>query len=96
LIQFGLRDTGVSQAGSTATNAGHRHLFVDVTEPIAEKQNHLHFGAGQTETTLDLPPRRHTLQLVLGDAEHRRFVPLLASQKITINVVTHLPTRSST
>ena len=50
-------------------------------------KNHLHFGRGQTETTLDLPPGRHTLQLVLGDAKHWPFVPLLASQKIEVTVV---------
>jgi hypothetical protein len=97
VVQFGLRGMGVTQAGSTAPNAGHHHLFVDVDEPIAPNEvipsdkNHLHFGAGQTETRVDLPPGRHTLQLVLGDAKHRPFEPILASQKITVLVVTKLP-----
>jgi hypothetical protein len=97
VVQFGLRGMGVTQAGSTAPNAGHHHLFVDVDEPIAPNEvipsdkTHLHFGAGQTETRLDLPPGRHTLQLVLGDAKHRPFEPILASQKITVLVVTKLP-----
>ncbi len=97
LVQFGLRGMGVTQAGSTAPNAGHHHLFIDVDQPIAPNEvipsdkTHLHFGAGQTETKVDLPPGRHTLQLVLGDAKHRPFDPILASQKITIQVVTKLP-----
>jgi hypothetical protein len=93
LVQFGLRGMGVTQAGSAPSNAGHHHLLVDVTEPVSETEVipsdkiHLHFGGGQTETTLDLPPGRHTLQLVLGDAKHRPFRPIMASQKIEITVV---------
>ncbi len=93
VVQFGLKGMGVTQAGSSAPNAGHHHLLVDVAEPVSETavipsdKSHLHFGGGQTETTLDLPPGRHTLQLVLGDAKHRPFTPLVASQKIEIVVV---------
>jgi hypothetical protein len=91
-VRFGLRNMGVTQAGSTAPNAGHHHLLVDVTaplnpnEPIPADKTHLHFGGGQTETTIDLPPGRHTLQLVLGDANHRLFNPSLESAKIHILV----------
>lgn len=92
-VQFGLRNMGVTQAGSTAANAGHHHLLVDVktplvaTEPIPADRNHIHFGGGQTETRLDLAPGRHTLQLVLGDADHRLFQPLVMSEKITVTVL---------
>jgi len=80
-------------AGDATPNLGHHHLLLDVDEPLDIEQpipsdkNHLHFGAGQTETRLDLSPGRHTLQLVLGDAEHLAFVPPVASRKITITVV---------
>ncbi|GJE61440.1 DUF4399 domain-containing protein [Methylobacterium trifolii] len=92
-VQFGLRNMGVTQAGSTARNAGHHHLLVDVKddltegEPIPADRNHLHFGGGQTETRLDLPAGRHTLQLVLGDAQHRPFSPSVRSAKVEILVV---------
>ena len=91
-VRFGLRKMGVTQAGSLAPNAGHHHLLVDVTqplnpnEPIPADKNHLHFGGGQTETTIDLPPGRHTLQLVLGDKDHKLFQPSLESAKIRIRV----------
>jgi hypothetical protein len=58
-------------------------LLVDVNEPldlnapIPQDRNHLHFGAGQTEARLDLPPGRHMLQLVFGDAKHYPFNPPL-------------------
>jgi Domain of unknown function (DUF4399) len=91
--RFGLRNMGVTHAGDTTANTGHHHLLVDVdeeidpAEPIATDRQHLHFGAGQTETRLDLPPGRHTLQLILGDAEHKPFKPLLVSKKVTVTVL---------
>ncbi len=100
-VRFGLRNMGVTQAGSTAPNAGHHHLLVNVdeeidpAEPIPTDNRHLHFGAGQTETKLELPPGRHTLQLVLGDAEHRPFKPILISKKVTITVLPPGPARTS-
>jgi Domain of unknown function (DUF4399) len=91
-IRFGLRHMGVAPAGTTTANTGHHHLFIDDNEPIkagdtipADKK-HLHFGAGQTEARLDLPRGTHTLQLVLGDGQHRIFDPPVVSKKITITV----------
>lgn len=93
-VQFGLRNMGVTRAGDTAANVGHHHLLIDAdskgldqTAPIPTDRRHLHFGGGQTETRLDLPPGKHTLQLVFGDAEHKMFKPALISQKVTITVV---------
>jgi hypothetical protein len=47
-------------------NTGHHHLLIDTAltpeqakEPIPADDHHLHFGGGQTETTLTLPPGRH-------------------------------------
>ncbi len=90
--RFGLRNMGVAPAGVRAPNAGHHHLFVDVdeplnpNEPIPQDKKHLHFGAGQPEARLDLPPGPHTLQLVLGDADHIPFDPPVVSRKIRIVV----------
>jgi len=91
--RFGLRNMGVCRAGDATPGAGHHHLLVDVdtplnpTEPIPQNKNHLHFGGGQTETRLELAPGPHTLQLVLGDAEHKPFKPLVVSKKVRITVV---------
>lgn len=90
--RFGLRNMGVTHAGDDFENAGHHHLLVDVNspldsnEPIPQDKNHLHFGAGQTETRIELPPGKHTLQLVLGDAKHYPFKPPVVSKKITITI----------
>jgi hypothetical protein len=90
--RFGLRNMGVAPAGTPAPNTGHHHLLIDADEPlkagetIPSDRHHMHFGAGQTEAHLDLAPGRHTLQLVMGDADHRIFDPPLISKKITIIV----------
>jgi len=90
--RFGLRNMGVTHAGEDFQNSGHHHLLIDVNEPldanepIPQDKNHLHFGAGQTEARIELPPGKHTLQLVLGDAKHYPFIPPLVSEKITVMV----------
>ena len=92
VCRFGLRNMGVTHAGDDYPNSGHHHLLIDVdeplnpNEPIPSDKSHQHFGAGQTETQLDLAPGKHTLQLVLGDAKHYPFNPPVVSEKITIRV----------
>ena len=57
-----------------------------MTEPIPNDRNHLHFGAGETEARVELPPGTHTLQLLLGDKDHVPHKPPVQSKKITITV----------
>ncbi len=91
-VVFGLRNPwGVAPAGTRLEHTGHHHLLVDaelpdLTQPIPKDANHIHFGAGQTETTLDLPPGKHTLQLLLGDHAHVPHQPPVVSERITITV----------
>ena len=90
-VWFGLRNFGVAPAGVRKDGTGHHHLLVDTDlkrfdEPIPNDKQHLHFGKGQTETVLELPPGRHTLQLVLADADHVPHDPPIMSKKITITV----------
>src|ERR1700746_257657 len=90
--RFGLRNMGVTHAGDDFQNSGHHHLLIDVNEPlepnepIPQDKNHLHFGAGQTETRLELPPGNPPLQRVRGDAKHYPFTPPLVSEKITVTI----------
>lgn len=90
-VWFGTRNFGVAPAGTTKANTGHHHLLIDaplppLDQPIPNDKNHLHFGLGQTETMIDLPPGVHTLQLLMGDAEHVPHDPPVMSKKITITV----------
>lgn len=90
-VRMGLSGAGIAPAGVDVPNTGHHHLLVDtdlppLDQPIPNDKNHLHFGAGQTEARLELPPGRHTLQLLLGDDQHIPQNPPLYSKKITIIV----------
>lgn len=91
-VRFGLRGMGVAPAGTDAPASGHHHLLVDVAElpamdqPLPATDNIRHFGKGQTETELSLPPGRHSLQLLMGDRNHVPHQPPVLSEKITITV----------
>ncbi len=90
-VWFGLRHMGVAPKGVDRAAAGHHHLLINTPLPpfdeeIPSDRNHLHFGAGQTETMLELPPGKHTLQLLMGDANHMPHNPPVYSKKITITV----------
>jgi hypothetical protein len=90
-VWFGARNIGVAPAGITTPKTGHHHLLINVPvppldEPIPNDRNHLHFGAGQTETVLDLAPGTYTLQLLMGDADHVPHNPPVVSKRITIHV----------
>jgi hypothetical protein len=91
-VWFGTRNFGVAPAGTYKPNTGHHHLLIDTAlppldQPIPNDKNHLHFGLGQTETVIDLPPGTHTLQLLMADGDHIPHDPPLMSKKITIHVV---------
>jgi hypothetical protein len=88
-VRFGLSGMGVAPAGTVAENTGHHHLIIDsplppLDQPLPKDDTHLHFGKGQTETVLTLKPGKHTLQLVLGDANHVPHDPPVVSEKVTI------------
>lgn len=91
-VRFGLRGMGVAPAGVQHENTGHHHLLIDVEDmpsmstPLPATDNVVHFGAGQTQTEVELPPGEHTLQLVLGDHLHIPHDPPVVSERITITV----------
>ena len=90
-VRFGLKNMGIAPAGVQFENTGHHHLLINTALPsldlpIINDEKHRHYGLGQTETTLELPPGAHTLQLLLGDFAHRPHAPPVASKQITITV----------
>ena len=92
-VRFGLKGMGIAPAGIKFDNTGHHHLLVDMDisevnldAPMPATDKILHFGKGQTETSLTLAPGKHTLQLVFADYLHQSFDPPLLSKKITIMV----------
>ncbi len=91
-VQFGLKGMGVAPAGVDKEHTGHHHLLIDLDTlpaldaPLPADDHILHFGGGQTQTTLSLPAGEHTLQLLLGDYAHVPMNPTVISEKITITV----------
>lgn len=89
-VVFGLSGMGVAPAGIEMPNTGHHHLLInkdslpDLGQALGADV--MHFGLGQTETTVTLEPGQHTLQLVLGDHMHVPHNPPVMSEKITITV----------
>jgi hypothetical protein len=99
-VIFGVSGYGIAPAGVTKEKTGHHHLLIDtglpldLSKPIPFSQNYMHFGKGETEAVVNLPPGKHTLQLLFADAEHRpyfqrentKFQDVLFSRKIKITV----------
>jgi len=98
-IVFGLSGMGVAPAGTEKEATGHHHVFLnraplgegpdgaeELNYGIPADDNHIHFGGGQTQVTLDLPPGQHTMQLVLGDLNHVPHEPPVVSEVITVTV----------
>jgi hypothetical protein len=90
-LRMGLRNMGVAPKAVERQNTGHHHVLIDTELPPMDKEipsdrNHLHFGAGETEARIELPPGKHTLQLLLGDHNHVPHDPPVMSKKITVTV----------
>ena len=91
VVQFGLEGLNVAPAGTYEPKTGHHHLLIDTQLPVADlpipsDENHIHFGMGQTETTVELSSGPHTLQLLVGDGSHVPHQQPIASEAITITV----------
>jgi hypothetical protein len=91
-VRFGINGMSIAPAGVDKPMSGHHHLLInlenlpDMTMPIPNDKNHLHFGKGQTETIIESSKGKHSLQLLLGNYMHvPHEVPFL-SEKIEIIV----------
>ena len=92
VVLFGLKGMGVAPAGVKFEGTGHHHLLIDsdaptnLDAPLTANDQLIHFGKGQTQAIVTLPPGKHTLLLLLGDQNHRAHNPPVFSKKITITV----------
>ncbi|WP_424967744.1 DUF4399 domain-containing protein [Dinoroseobacter sp. S375] len=98
-IVFGLEGMGVAPAGTEKDKTGHHHLLLnraklgegpdgadELLYGIPADDNHIHFGGGQTQVTIDLPAGTHTMQLVLGDLNHVPHDPPIMTEVISVTV----------
>ena len=89
-VVFGSDKIAISPAGTEVANSGHHHLLIDLDElpgmdlPLPASNQLIHYGKGQTETTLTLEPGEHSLQLLLGNYIHVPHTEPIMSPKITI------------
>jgi len=80
----------VKPAGTMDNNTGHHHLIINgdsmkVGESVPFDETHLHFGKGQTETEVKLPPGTYKLTMQFANGAHQSYGPGL-SKTITVTV----------
>lgn len=96
-VVFGLSGMGVAPAGVEKENTGHHHLLINVDPDTVDMDSALpayqeadeaviHFGGGQTETSVELEPGTYTLRILLGDHNHIPHDPPILSDAVTITV----------
>ena len=89
-IQMGVEGMKVVPAGPLKDGTGHHHIIVDAPAPkkgevVPADKQHIHFGKGQTEATLELTPGKHTLRLQFANGAHFSYGPQLSSSiEITV------------
>ena len=89
--KFGVKGLEIRPAAEGfMEGTGHHHLLVDLPfvkkgEAIPFDEQHLHYGKGQTEASIELPPGKHTLTLQFANATHKSYGKGY-SKTITVNV----------
>lgn len=89
-VKFAVAGMDVKPAGDMTANTGHHHLLVNATpikagEVIPADEKHIHFGKGQTETELNLPPGNYTLTMQFANGLHQAYGPGMNKEiKITV------------
>jgi hypothetical protein len=91
-VVMGVEGMEVKPLGEMAPNTGHHHLLVDAEDvpagtvvPVNQPPKYLHFGKGQTETTIQLTPGQHKLTLQFADGAHISYGEKMRAS-ITVNV----------
>jgi len=89
-VRFAVNGMEVKPAGEMAANTGHHHLLINADslkagEPVPFDDKHLHFGKGQTEAEVKLPPGSYTLTMQFANGVHQSYgAPMSKSIKITV------------
>lgn len=89
-VVFGVSGMAVDPAGEIKADSGHHHLLINVGpmkagEVIPIDDTHLHFGKGQTETEVTLPPGKYKLTMQFANGAHQSYGPKLSKTiKVTV------------
>ena len=87
-VVMGVEGMKIQPAGEVVEGTGHHHILInqDFFPPgqvIPTDDTHRHYGKGQTEDVLTLPPGDYKLTLQFADGLHRSYGKDLSS---TINI----------
>ncbi|GAB3472495.1 DUF4399 domain-containing protein [Polaromonas eurypsychrophila] len=91
VARFGLSMRGLVPAGQTAGRAGHHHLLVnqdlplDFKKPLPFTDQYIHFGKGQMEMVVNLPPGNYKFRLLLADQGHIPYFVYSKPLSVTIS-----------
>lgn len=89
-VRFAVAGMDVKPAGEMAANTGHHHLLINAApikagESVPFDDTHLHFGKGQTEAEVKLPPGAYTLTMQFANGAHQSYGAALSkSIKVTV------------
>jgi Domain of unknown function (DUF4399) len=89
-VRFGVKGMDVAPAGDIVTNSGHHHLLINLDsipagESVPFTEKHMHFGKGQTETEVKLPPGVYKLTAQFANGAHQSYGKGM-SNSITVTV----------
>jgi hypothetical protein len=89
-LRFAVSGMVVAPAGDIVVNSGHHHLLIDADPlpagvPVPADDKHIHFGKGQTETEVALPPGTYRLTAQFANGAHQSYGPAM-SQTIKVTV----------
>lgn len=79
-VKFAVSGMEVKPAGEMAANTGHHHLIINggsikAGESVPFDEKHLHFGKGQTEAEVTLPPGKYKLTMQFANGAHQSYGP---------------------
>ena len=83
-VVFGIKGMSVEPAGEIKPDSGHHHLLINLDpmpagEAIPVDATHLHFGKGQTEAEVKLPPGHYKLTMQFANGAHVSYGPAMAA-----------------
>ena len=89
-VVFAITGMEVVPAGEMRANTGHHHLLINAESipagtSIPFDDTHKHFGKGQTETEVSLPPGNYKLTMQFANGAHQSYGPQL-SKTIAVTV----------
>lgn len=89
-VRFGVKGMAVAPAGEIVANSGHNHLLINQVpvkagESVPFDEKHKHFGAGQTEAMITLPPGTYKLTSQFANGAHQSYgSPMSATIQVTV------------